>query len=319
MPPHDIPCIVIEEHNEAFATIMQFQRRLGNQCALLHVDHHSDLGVPRLRTSLDEIRDFSTKDLLSFAHRELTIGNFIVPLIYLSIIDEVVWIDQEGPDDEGLGNRWAPDTVISDKLLRKYGRVDAYVRSFQREGRELLVGPASAELAAIEDSSRRLFSASVYSIDDDFALNVSKSWILDIDLDYFSCTGDPYRVISIELEVPPSEFAKLQSPYHPFRLLRWCPTLVKDENGRCFARFNTPEVGYTSEMKVSRDEIVRRIHCFSSALRGVVDQIRAVVICRSRHSGFTPADQWQFIESELLAAMYAIFGARISLMQSLVD
>ena len=81
------PFFKIEEHHEAFlvwhdAIKRKFLPKKGN--TLLHVDQHSDLAKPVLRTSINELK-LEKEALLSFTYDELGIGNYIFPAVFTGI------------------------------------------------------------------------------------------------------------------------------------------------------------------------------------------------------------------------------------------
>ena len=161
-------------------------------------------------------------------------------------------------------------------------------------------------LRQIDDPSRQEFSVQYLKLPATEHNLPDEPWVLDIDLDYFSCSGDPYLQHDIKLELTQREYHALQSPYHPFNLLKGRPKLIT-ANGCFFAQFTQSDPEYSSCMTVSEDEIIRRVDNLVDFLNEQDIDPMFVIVCRSRHSGFTRADQWEFIECTLLERLNEAF------------
>src|SRR5437773_2525459 len=88
-----VPLVIVEEHHEAFcvwhhAIWRSWLARRGN--ALLHVDEHSDLRLPRLRRLPDQFS--GPADVARFAYEDLGIGTFIWPAVFQRIFDRMIWL-----------------------------------------------------------------------------------------------------------------------------------------------------------------------------------------------------------------------------------
>jgi hypothetical protein len=68
----------------------------------------------------------------------------------------------------------------------------------------------------------------------------------------------------------------------------------------------------TSKLKVSEQEIIRRIDIFLEFLIKNNLEPQLIDICRSRLSGFTPNDQWEFIEQKLIEKLSTIYELEIN-------
>jgi len=132
--------------------------KLGKNNLLLHFDAHRDIKVPNFK----EINDFNeyqkVKNRIDFTKDyvldKLWIDNYIFPAIKEGIVNEVLWIK---PDNIKLG--------IGPKLLKKVyfdKKMDGFISK---------QGGVPIETIYLKD------------------LKKSKKTILNIDLDYFSCSG----------------------------------------------------------------------------------------------------------------------------------
>ncbi len=298
-----IALVTIEEHHEAFVVWhVAIRNRIVNRSknALLHVDHHSDLATPKLKTSPDDLWLLTKEALQQFTYEELTISNFILPAIYQGIFGQVIWIDQYCPDPtkHGIGAEIRSDPV--EKGLREHGHVSACILSESRTGKDLKLDTAPPASKA-EDRCLRQFEIWYRRLpmEDAPPINRHEDWVLDVDLDYFSCIHDPSQLISVKLGVSLDTYRELQNPYHPFSLhLNLKPRLTVEE-GNYYAVFGEVDPHYASLLRVNEEEIIRRIDTFVEFLSTFKSPPSLITICRSRYSGFTPCDQWEFIERHL--------------------
>lgn len=288
-----VPVFTIEEHNEAFY--------IWNYCIkeciispknnkLFHVDEHSDMIVPRYDSSVKDLNGH-LDSILKFTRQQVGISNFIYPAIYLDIFDSIYWIKQQHNKKSTL--------------------VRMFVTSYQGDGMKLIGGKSTNAVIklAIENSDIRFFNFFLKTID---RIPNNSKGILDIDLDYFSCSGDPNELEKIMIEITSREYHRLkQNIYHRI-YYQSIKAKVDEIEGKYYLIFNDYKQKYfatfPATLKVTTEVIGTRIDYFIEVLKEKKFKPTLITICRSRHTGFTPADQWMLIEERLLAGLASIFS-----------
>ncbi len=87
-----IPTYIMDNHNHAF----YFWHRLHNQwvlpskMAVIHIDQHADLWVPKDMPDLTMIQDKNY--IAQYTNEELQVWNFIIPAQYTGLIDTVIQV-----------------------------------------------------------------------------------------------------------------------------------------------------------------------------------------------------------------------------------
>ncbi len=295
---------IAEEHNEAFyvwnyCVAEKLMPDTGN--VLIHVDEHADMNVPRFNTSLTGMSG-NLSQLRQFTYSEVGIATFIVPTLYQGIFSKVFWIKQQ----HKTPNRRA-------KAM--------YVRSYNSDGKKLLTGrltPALLAKSTHPDSDLKPFDYYLRTLD---SLPATRNVVLDIDLDYFSCTGNPNELNEISVEITATQYADyLANPYHRTQYIG--PRVsVEQVDGHYYLHFNRfGEVyadTYPFTLKVDEDTIRRRVSLFIGKLAARRFRPQVITLCRSRHSGYTPADQWQFIEKQVLDGLSSLYPIDIIPVDSL--
>jgi hypothetical protein len=283
----------MEEHHEAFFLWhYAIQRDLiparGN--FLLHVDEHADIGTPRLHHSLDDLGD-DLREIDRFTFDELSCFEFIVPALYQGLFSEWVWIQGNPPQKtdqlllvQGLGGRGSSFELKGANFV---------------EGRPPLVPPAWHERAA---------RYRLQTIADDVA--VRDPLVLDIDLDYFSCE-DAVNLVQ-KLEVTRGEYESFQTDrYHFLRVNQGSRIKMQEESGRYFLYLRNYPEAMPTPLRVTEDVILERIERFASWLEANRVQPRLIGSARSRFSGYTPLDQWQFIEQHLIERLGRLYDLEL--------
>ncbi|MDJ0690284.1 MAG: UPF0489 family protein [Xenococcaceae cyanobacterium MO_188.B32] len=296
-----IPLFIFEEHHEAFFiwnyAVMNKMINSSNNI-LLHVDEHSDMSVPKFNHSIKSIED----DLISlykFTYNELTIANFIVPAIYQGIFSQLYWLYQS--NNEGKkGNK---------KLL---------VHSQRGEGKDLIVDP-NDHLKTLSFFNPDFKSFFFNSVKTDNQLLETQGMVLDIDLDYFSCNPPSLNYQGI-LEITEDQYYSFnRDKYHNLHLMFGSGIQSRVKDGKYYLVFESSHSrGIYNQLKVSEKEISKRIDNFIQFLLTNKIEPQIIDICRSRISGFTPADQCQFIEQELLKGLSSIYNVEINNIEEII-
>ena len=281
-----IPLTILEEHHEAFpvwVTARNQKRIPAENNALLHIDEHADMAVPSFQ---EPVKNWPTdwNNLYRLTFEELSIANFIYAAIYIGLIDEMVWL-QHG-------------AVVEPKVYHVY--------SSKREGKVLRV-TKDIKTAGLLSPERKHFTFRKQRLQEE--LPSFASVLLDIDLDYFSC-ADPK--VAGRIEVTAEEYHRYTSNrYHQFRL-QACNLFKPERQDDKFyfhLNFDTPSDEPSS--KVSEAIIVQRLDQLQRYLEHHKIQPVLITVCRSKFSGYTPADQCDFIQEELLKRLNSLYGLAI--------
>ena len=286
-----IPAFVVEEHHEAllvwnYALIHGWIPESGN--TLLHIDEHADMGCPHLTISIRPLlRDLP--QLWNFTYREISIYEFIVTAIYQGIFNRVCWL-QPRP------------------CSRQEQQVS--VSSYQSRGKALRLTSGFCD----PDSDGVAARYEVQDIHYEFA--PSDSVVLDIDLDYFSCDQAENQVE--RLEVGETEYRSFQdNHYHFLRINQGNRVQARREGSRYFLYLKSYQDKAPCPLKVSEQVILARLELFRRYLERNKVTPRLINIARSRISGYTPQDQWQFIEENLIRCLSNIFDLDVQSFESI--
>jgi hypothetical protein len=289
----DIPLFVFEEHNEAFFAwhyAIANQMMTAKNNILLHVDEHSDFKIPRFNYPLSSVGN-NLKNIYQFTYNELSIANFIIPAVYQGIFNQVYWIYQSFKANY-------PDSV--------------YVYSYDRQGKFLATkSDKSLKPVNLFDPDYHLTKYQALKIDEEFPQ--AKSVILDIDLDYFSCNHQYYNFKG-KLEVSSKQYYEfIEDKYHFLRSTLGSGITAQKRGDKYFLYFNNFEESKTSPnyLKVSESEIIHRISKFVSFLKFHQVKPQIIDICRSRLSGYTPENQWRFIEENLIQQLTELYSLEL--------
>ncbi|MDW3191848.1 MAG: UPF0489 family protein [Cytophagales bacterium] len=285
------PTFIVEEHNEAFFIWNQAINEgiipeKGN--FLLHFDEHSDLQMPRFSTSLNEFKR-DTESLHYFTYNEIDIATFIIPSLYLEIITGMCWVRQRHD---------------------RAGTKEMFVRSFNQSGKKLIAGKVDDIRNTRSKFDNKNFMFTKSHIED--LASMDQPVILDIDLDYFSCQTDAYESRETVVEITREEYERYQNdPYHRMNFLGFPKLYAVEEEGRYYFLINSFREMYHSVAKVSEEEIQHRIDLMINKLKELHVQPALIDICRSRHSGYTPSDQWQFIEDQVIEGLKSLYDIEL--------
>jgi hypothetical protein len=271
-----IPLVILEEHHEAFI-VWHHARGLGtlprHGNVLFHVDSHADMGVPMVNSDLRQVPE-ELEALRRFAYRELGIGNFIPASLYLGLFEHFLWVQHDKPMDEAV-------------LM--------HICSLRGEGRELVL-TKNAHLAGVFNPDRRHYWYRQQTLEQ--APPSAESFVLDIDLDYFSCDDVALRY---RLEITAEEAGRVQSdPYHVLRLHYGNQVSVFSENDRHYLAIQARNPPLMRCQPESEAVIEKRLTALADYLIDHRIKPRLITVCRSLRSGYTPGSQGAFIEQQLL-------------------
>ncbi|MEA5515382.1 UPF0489 family protein [Nodularia sp. UHCC 0506] len=288
-----IPVILFEEHNEAFfawhyAIQKQWMPKSGN--TLLHIDEHSDMGIPRFNYPIKSLNG-NLQEIYNFTYNELTIENFIIPAIYQGLFNKLYWIRQ---------NQQAPIPA------------SMCVYSHDQEGKILTAKDMqSLGTKALFDPKYKKAKFQSFTVNESEKFSEKQSVILDIDLDYFSCNNS-YHNFQGQLEITKEQYDEFrQDPYQFMRLTLGSGVKTQVVEGKYYLVFNQfsqqDEQKVPNVLKVSEAKILERIDHVINFLKVKQVEIKLIDICRSRLSGFTPEDQYQFIEDNLIKKLQELY------------
>lgn len=296
-----IPLFIMEEHHEAFylwnyAVLNELIPATKN--ILLHVDEHSDFALPTLSNSLNSLNGNLDK-LYQFTYTELGIADFIIPAIYQGIFNELYWLKQTHN--------------VEQKEVKKQ------IFSLKAEGKVLFV-TEEIKKAGLFNPDRKPVKNKLITIADTLK-NEEKSVVLDIDIDYFSCDNKAGGIMEIEVTKEVYESYR-NNPYDCIRIKLGGSAKIEEKNGKFYFSLQQPIIESFLEkdrsLKVSQSEIMQRIDKFCEFLTINKIEPKLINIVRSRISGYTPDDQWQFIESNLIKKLQAIYPLEVRFIQDIL-
>lgn len=284
---------IIEEHHEAF---LVWLRAIKNgkiseeNNTLLHFDDHSDMTTLRVNKPMDQIFNWSDEELIDFTYNNLTISSFIIAASFLKIIKNIVWckVDMNG------GSSY-----------------DIYITSYNNDNKNIISGRNNDQAKPLLRFEHQIANYSKISLDGFIYRNTKSDVLLDIDLDFFSCIVQPENNTEIIIEISKTEYEDYNSnKYHPINFISNRVEAIKKENNYYFI-INYYKDVFPSPRKVSKIIIENRINLFVKKIKDNNISPSLITVCRSRYSGYTPIDQWEFIEKKLLSKLYEIFNLKI--------
>lgn len=289
-----IPLYIVNEHNEALKIWIDAVKEgiipsMGN--VLLHVDEHSDMVTPQLN---NVVKDLIHKDddYIKNTVSQISIGAFIPVACYNGIFDRVYWVRRT-------------EVKPNPKYFKRY------VRSYNQLGKKLISNNVDSKTGPVEfdDPDRKIYD---YYILNQEHITKTEPLVLDIDLDYFSCIDNPNLHKPILIEITKQEYDSFNSTnYHRLRFVGILRIETYQQDNRYYYRLNFFDDVYAPKLKVTQHEIETRIADFVSILNKQSVKPLMINICRSHYSGYTPADQWEFIEETLIKYLSQIYNIQL--------
>lgn len=282
-----IPVYQMEEHHEAYYIwhLALAEGRLpqtGN--LLLHVDHHDDLECGFYA------RDFTQpmggpEQALEFVRRDLGVADFIVPAFWDGLFDEMI----------NFTSIFAQNKAPQEKVVR-LGKQGSLIF---RDAIPLV--DSGADSAAVKPIRYTACSLS--------PVEITKPVVLDIDLDYFCWDNTLSTQVPAMVEVTEQTWnAFVEDPHHPFRITARHLFNAKKENGRFYIEM----INLAGKPKVTKPErIHQRVEKFLTWLKENNIQPQIIDICRSRLSGYCPADRWQLVEQAVLKGLAELYPIEV--------
>lgn len=296
MPPY-IPLVLLEEHHESFylwhyAIKKGWLKSSGN--SLLHFDEHSDLGLPPLRTPLQQINTLN--EIASFTYNQLGIGNFIWPAVYQGLFDEFFWISRHRKHK--LGKRLGLVWLEGDDPLTLAFRITSNMAS------------------AVSTSGCKAIDVTFTDTSEPIAIT-GRSLVLDIDIDCILSYDAPQGRFACE--ITRQEYLRfLSDPYHPFRLL-WGQRLnVEEHAGGYWLVAHTFSAGKAAT-SVSEKEILARIEDLMQFIAAQRLQPALISVCRSVRSGYTPPRWASLIEEMIVMRVSELFPIKQCAFQEMLS
>lgn len=191
---------IVEDHNDALRWIYRCigaKKLPATGSVLLHLDSHPDLQLP---TGLLE-EEASDPRLL---HERLSIGDWILPAVFREHFGDVVWLrpnwaHQLVPEDSVLDCRVGVD--LKDRVLRIDSTLPYFVSEMMSAPAARLYHTRSFHVHVLTLHERCDVTALIECLR---SVVGTRSWVLDVDLDFFS-TRNPFADILSDVKLPVSQ------------------------------------------------------------------------------------------------------------------
>ncbi len=262
--------IIIEEHHEEIIYLYDFfeKKKELSPYYLVHVDEHADMFSPIIS---EKHLSFSSKsDVERLVYNELRISDFLLPLFYNNIINEVLWISNE------------TKTMSFSFNIRKE--------------RLTILGEEKIKLIVNTNAEQKPYKFHQISVSQNIVNLKNKNIILTIDIDYFVCNDNKGE--SLEIEIAKDEYERvLSDKFHTLKLSYGSrfKTYVKD---RKYYLIIQEYIDNTS-IGTNEDKIVNKIHKLGKYLSKTNINPKLILVCKSSISGYVSIKESQFIIKNL--------------------
>lgn len=286
---------IVEEHHEAFLAwhhaLKQNRFQAVRKNTLLHVDYHADMKTFPHRQPIPDL-SASLSAMQGFTYNELMIASFIIPAVYQKLFYDVCWLVPKTMD------MTKNNIALNEK---KY----FYARTYKTNKKDLIVKEDPFQGFSDKPWQDRVpFCYYCQTVEHPFSSEASV--ILDIDLDYFACS----KMIdaSQRLEITRAEFERCQTERYR-KLNLFFNYSVEESDGHYYICFNEkPEIFDEYQETFSEEKISLAIEELILFLQHNTVIPVCITICRSRYSGYTPQNAWEFIEQRLLAKLRELYS-----------
>jgi len=85
---------------------------------------------------------------------------------------------------------------------------------------------------------------------------------------------------------------------------------AREDSGHYYLHYHEMQVGNNTKI-VSKERIDKRVNRFIDFLKQNEIEPALIDICRSRYSGYTPGEQWAYIEHRLLEGLSRLFALEL--------
>ncbi|MBN2399940.1 MAG: UPF0489 family protein [Candidatus Aminicenantes bacterium] len=284
----------INEHNEAFFYWQKSRLEgiIDENSDIFHIDAHDDMARPRLfRNSLYPSPGTDPLDHYErFAREELTIANFIFPAVLGGVVGNVYFFY---PEWRNFKPRRATIRIAS---AFGEGRIIKYPGPIASDARTKTVDKALPDMKA--------FTYTALPVG---RMPRKKKVILDIDLDYFACRDSVQNNWHYRLDITPDQYRHadtfLKNATLPFSGLEFT---FKLEGETPVAVISFRKVSENAHLP-THEEIIGAIDLLTRTLVERAVRPAVITVCRSRFSGYCPAEYIKFIEDALLKNLAAIY------------
>lgn len=268
-----IETFIIEEHNEAFS-VWQYAR-LNNIIS----------SEANILLHVDEHADMEIPHL----EENLSIDDFIIPCIYQGVFNQVYWLRRNHRKKGEDGTFYLASVKDEAKCFYR----------FEKRLKAMMLDPdyKSCKYGHITPDMNGL------NLDENCSL------VLDIDLDYFF--SDEQNARTFKIQITEREYQTyVSNPYHKMRLMGGRVKAIEEDGGYYYV--NQIKLRQQNS-KFDAQEVSRNMDQFILFLQKNKIQPCLINICRSRFSGYTPSEHWQWIEDKLLQELEKIFSLKIEL------